>query len=188
MELGRRISGGSGGSPMRELEWALAKIASAAGRPAGRVAFPAEPVLLQLERPESAADPDLLDRASKTPSPNGAPSGSAIIRRPPAVARTAALILTVCSFAAVSGISTATADCGKERACSGSTTSNSGSAGAGRRSRLRAARRISRFGEQAAPALRGSSATSRRQPPSFGSIRTFSGKSETLGAISHPFR
>jgi predicted DNA-binding transcriptional regulator YafY len=59
MELGRRISGGAGGSPIRELDWALAKIASAAGRPAAG-ALPAEPVLFQLERLESATDPDLL--------------------------------------------------------------------------------------------------------------------------------
>ncbi|MFA6450793.1 MAG: WYL domain-containing protein [bacterium] len=58
-ELGRRISGGAGAPPMRELEWALAKIASAAGRPAPG-ASPGEPVLLQLDRPESAADPELL--------------------------------------------------------------------------------------------------------------------------------
>ena len=59
IELGRRLSGVTGASPMRELGWALTKIASAAGRPAAG-ARPAEPVLLQLVRTEPTADPALL--------------------------------------------------------------------------------------------------------------------------------
>jgi len=62
--LGRRLSGAKSTPPLRELDWALAKITSAGIRPAAGTPA-SDNLLLQFDRPDAPTDPSLIAAAQE---------------------------------------------------------------------------------------------------------------------------